>query len=401
MFEINLVPDVKAEMIKAQKKRNVVFFMSAVVSAIAAGLVVLLLTIKTGQDIKLKSQDNQLTLMSNTIEKYDGLSELLTVQKQLSDLNTIARSKSMLSRVFTVLHSIVQAENGDEINITSLDVNLETSELTFDGQANAGPSTDGIDYRVLESFTKSIGLMKYDYGRYVDRNGQEIPTMCIFESNVNGSPYRDKNGIYALWKKGAEGCDPSSTDSDDTSSSSYYYDDDDEDKDKDDSEGSSNGSSTTSGKKQLDDIDLPADCAGADGKNVVCIYRTPQYTEWYSKGYMKLDGSIENIPHFASQCVSYEGIEIGSSVQWNSKVSDECLMAPEGIEVLNSTNGKETGGELVLMFSAVLHMNPEVFSFNNKHMITISPSGRQNVTDSFVQVGDMFAERAKALGGEE
>jgi len=54
-----------------------------------------------------------------------------------------------------------------------------------------------------------------------------------------------------------------------------------------------------------------------------------------------------------------------------------------------------------LMFSAVLHINPEVFSFNNKHMITITPSGRQNVTDSFMQVGDMFAERARAVEGNE
>ena len=39
-------------------------------------------------------------------------------------------------------------------------------------------------------------------------------------------------------------------------------------------------------------------------------------------------------------------------------------------------------------------------SFANKHMITITPSGHQNVTDSFIQVGDMFAEKAKAVGTE-
>ena len=72
-------------------------------------------------------------------------------------------------------------------------------------------------------------------------------------------------------------------------------------------------------------------------------------------------------------------------------------MAPEGIEISNSTNGRDTGGELVLMFSGILHLNPEVLSFRNKHMITITPTGRQNVTDSFIQVGDMFAEKAKAI----
>ena len=122
MFEINLVPDVKAEMIRAQKKRNVVFFAAAAVSAIAAGLVVLLLSIKVGQDLKISGQDTQLKLMSDKIESYDGLQDLLTVQKQLSDLQTISDNKKMLSRVFTVLHSIVQTENGDEIKISSMSV---------------------------------------------------------------------------------------------------------------------------------------------------------------------------------------------------------------------------------------------------------------------------------------
>ena len=109
MFEINLVPDVKAEMIRAQKKRNVVFFVSAVVSAIAAWLVVVLLGVKVGQDVRINAQDSQLKQMSDKIESYDGLSELLTVQKQLSDLQTISENKKMLSRVFTVLYSIVHS----------------------------------------------------------------------------------------------------------------------------------------------------------------------------------------------------------------------------------------------------------------------------------------------------
>ena len=384
MFEINLVPDVKAEMIRAQKKRNVVFFAAATVSVIAAGLVLLLLSVKIGQDVIIGNKDNQLELMSSTLQKYDGLDELLTVQKQMADLRTIGENKTMLSRVFPVLHSIVEAENGDEINISSLDVNLndsEVTELSFDGQANAGANTDGIDYRVLESFTKSISLMKYDFGRYVDINGEEIPTMCIFESGTDGVPFQDEKGIYALWKKGAEDCDPSKVN-----------------EGQDDEEYKSEAA--ISNGKQLQDVQLPSNCAGADGTDVVCIRRTPQFNEWYSKNYLQLDGTISGIPHFESQCIQYSGTETSSSPQW-SCTNNDCVMSPDGIEITSSTNGKEAGGELVLMFSAILRIDRNVFNFNNKHMITITPSGRQNVTDSFVQVGDMFTERAKAIGTEE
>ena len=376
MFEINLVPDVKAEMIKAQKKRNVVFFASAVVSVIAAGLVILLMGVKFGQDIKQKDQDDRLKLMSETIDKYDGLGELLTVQKQLSDLKTISENKKLLSRVFTVLYSLLEQENDDEVRISSLDVNMLESDLSFDGQADAGPSTDGIDYRVLESFTKSIKLMKYDYGRYVDENGDEIPTMCIFETGVSGAPYRDDNGnIYAVWAKGVSGCDPSKSSDDSNVNPSVY----------DDLEGE------TVDSLQIQNVDLSQP---PDGVNTVKIFRTPQFTDWYTKGYMKTDGTIQDIPHFESQCINYYGEESGNTVNWGS--DNTCDMSPDGIEINNSSNGMQAGGRLVLMFSAVLHINPEVFNFSNKHLITITPSGRQNVTDSFIQVGDMFAERAIA-----
>ncbi|MBR3319550.1 hypothetical protein IKG06_03550 [Candidatus Saccharibacteria bacterium] len=376
MFEINLVPDVKAEMINTQKKRNVVLFASAAVSAIAAAIVVILFVVKIGQDITVNGQDTRLKAMSDTIERYEGLDNLLTVQKQLSDLQTISNNKKLLSRVFTVLHSIVQQENGDEIKISSLDVNMDTAQLTFDGQANAGPNTDGIDYRVLESFTKSIKLMKYDYGRYVNSEGNEIPSMCIFESNSNGIPYTDEKGsIRAKWAKGAEGCDPVQADDD-----GYE------------------GSGNTATKKQIQDINTSGE---PDGTDLVWIYRTPQFTDWYRKGFMKTDGVIEEVPHFKSECITYSGEETDSTVNWSSNVSNECMMAPDGIEITNSTNGKQTGGSLVLMFSAVLHLNPDIFSFKNKHVITILPSGHQNVTDSFMQVGDMFAEQAKVIDTEE
>lgn len=375
MFEINLVPDVKAEMIKAQKKRNVVFFASAVVSAISIGIVLLLLSIKAGQDWKMSNQDSQLKQMSSKIRSYDGLEDLLTVQKQLSDLNTISSNKKMLSRVFTVLHSIVATENGDEIKISSLDVNFNTMDLTFDGQADAGPNTDGIDYRVLESFKKSIGLMKYDYGRYVDKNGNEIPTICIFESDLDGIPYKDENGnIIAYWAKGVKGCDPEAVALEEENGDS-------------DSE---TGDSVVDAE-QIQNVDISGDC---DGEKLVCIYRTPKFKEWYKNEYMSLSGEISNVEHFESACIQYTLDEDTGKL---SSSTNSCNMSPDGVEITQSTNGKDASGKLVLMFSSILHMNPEVFSFSNKHMITVAPTGMQNVTDSFIQVGDMFTEKARAL----
>ena len=131
MFEINLVPDVKAEMIRAQKMRNLVFFMATVVSIIALGLVLLLFSIKAGQDIILNGKDAQLELMSAKLEDFDGLDELLTVQSQLANLDVIKNNKMLLSRVFTALSSLLAMPNGDEVTISSLNVNMQEGSLVF------------------------------------------------------------------------------------------------------------------------------------------------------------------------------------------------------------------------------------------------------------------------------
>ena len=48
---------------------------------------------------------------------------------------------------------------------------------------------------------------------------------------------------------------------------------------------------------------------------------------------------------------------------------------------------------LVLRFTATVKLDANVFKFVNKHMRVVGPS-RQNVTDSYTQIRDMFTEEA-------
>ena len=353
MFEINLVPDVKAEMIRAQKIRNFIFFLCIVVAAAAVGVVVLLFAVKAGQDIRMSGQDSQLKLMSEVLGEYDGLDELLTVQDQLGKLDEIGNNKKVLSRIFNVLYTLLPSGTADNISLSSMDVNLDENTLSFEAQAYAGEEPK-INYRVLESFSKSIGLMRYDYGRYVDENGEVIPTRCIREAE-NGNAFAENGALYAMWTKNVSGCDPSKDDEDE-------------------------------------------ETTGDGGE--VRIWRTPQFETWYNEEKMGLDGVVSGVPHFESQCISYTGVlmESNGKPKWASE--NNCELAPEGIEISNSTDAVETGGNRVLRFNALIHLNEEVFKFSNKHMLAIAPSGKMNVTDSYIQIGDMFAERAEDVEGE-
>ena len=220
-YEINLVPAVKAEMIKAQKVRNLVLFICIVVSSVAAGVVVILFGIKSGQDIAIGNQDNRLKLMSKKLNEYAELDDIITIQSQLTGIDAILQKKTVLSRVFGAL-SVMMPEGDDDVKLSELRVDMQTNVLTMEGQADARKDPL-IDYRVLESFKKGMALTKYDYGRYVDATGNEIPTQCVSEADAEGHAYKTGDNFYAWWDITIPGCEAVQLGTLEDTGAEYYY----------------------------------------------------------------------------------------------------------------------------------------------------------------------------------
>lgn len=415
--EINLVPDIKNEMIKALKLRNLIFFICIVTAAVSVIVLAIFGSIVGGQQLAVDSKKNTIANMSSKLNSYGDLDDFLTIRDQLGNLATLTDNKKVLSRTFNILSALIPT-GPDTITISELNVNLSdtTPTFSFDAQANAGKEPF-IDYNVLDSFKKSMKYMRYDYGNYIDRDGATIPAYCIIETGDDGATLNDPDrGLYAYWTIEAEGCNPSDapvglteeekateaeTRPDEDSDNSGNVDDSEED--------------TSSDLLDLQDLlsdneedqeeESTSDDADAyqpevyNGLKVVRIWRTPQYDDWYKDGYMTEDGQISDIQHFDSQCITYQGEKSGNSdkLKW-TETNESCMLVPDGddgIRISDSSNGRGAGDELVLRFSAVISLNPEVYSFNNYHMIAIAPAGRRNVTDSYVQIQAMFGEAAR------
>ncbi len=410
-YEINLVPEIKAQMIKAQKIRNLVLFICIVVSAASIGVVLVLFGIKSGQDIAMSSQDKKLETMSTKLNSYDELNDLVTLQTQLGLLEEIGKNKTVPSRMFGALGSILP-KGEDIVQLSDLRLDLEKYNLRMEGQADARVSPL-IDYRVLESFKKGVALTKYDYGRFVDVNGKDIPTWCIVESDADGNAYKSGESYYAWWDLSQNGCEayretaaiPEGSDVD------LFY---------------SEGAEVESEEVELDNqaleklgakikinedgsvtVDVSAmtvddvEQRDVDGQakyyrtmvKRVKIWRTPQFTAWHNSGHMTLEGQISGIEHFNSRCYEYSGTAQRDGVaKWTSE--NACDLAPDGLTITSSSNGRDESDNLVLKFSATMNVAKNFFEFQNKHMIAIGPMG-QNVTDSFLQVGGMFAQEAE------
>ena len=394
--EINLVPDIKNDMIKALKMRNYILFCSIVVAAVSVSATLLTAFIMLGQQAALDSKAKTIDNLSTKMNSYNDLKDFLTIRDQISDIDDLTNNKKVLSRTFNILGSLIPT-GADTITISELNVDLstETPTFNFDAQANAGQEPY-IDYNVLDAFKKSLKYMRYDYGDYVDKNGDKIPAYCMIESGSDGSVFNDEGagGRYAFWTIKADGCEPASSNSN-----------------------SDNEDSTAPST----DVTAGYQTESYNGQDVVRIWRTPQFGQWYksrpsndsssnSQPSMTLDGTITGVEHFESRCTTYTGHEdsnyVASSdetivskvngITWVSQ-NTSCKLVPaeeEGILIYDHSNGRGEDGELVLRFSSTISFDPQVFDFKNAHMITLPPSGRRNVTDSYVQIQAMFGERA-------
>ncbi|MBR2588859.1 hypothetical protein IKE84_00745 [Candidatus Saccharibacteria bacterium] len=435
-YEINLVPEVKRRMIKAMRFRNLALFVSIILTAAAGGTVMIMATIWEGQNIAMSSQDTRLKNMSDKLNSYDSLGEFLTIQNQLNNIDEINSNKKVLSRVFSILGTILPS-GPDVISISELSVDLATNQIRFDAQADAKVSPY-IDYRVLESFKKGVSLMKYDYGRYVDAEDNDIPTRCIVETGADGNILTEEEKVggvvdkyvYAYWLKGKRGCDPAKEElgEDEEEQGAVVL----------QNSSITNNSASNPVNNMLSDFAVTGQDANTEtstedeemtaeemakmiedaynakldklddyGKElardqlnsgvhmndveVIKIYRSPKFSEWYKEGHMDESGTITGIPHFNSECIVYSGADVGTGMRWTS--NNDCMLSTEAVSIRDSSNGRNSDGDLVLRFSATITLDENVFKFINKHVMAISPTG-QNVTDSYVQIQSMFAERA-------
>ena len=438
-YEVNLVPDVKLEMLKMQKMRNLVFFVCMVVVIASVSTVALLGGVKGAQDLMISGQENHIKNLSDKVTTYKELPDFLTIQDQLKKLSEINKNRPVLSRVFPILKNLFPT-GADTIKMSELNVNLESATLNFDAQANAGEDPK-IDYRVLESFKKSVNMTKYDFGRYVTANGEPIPTRCIRETDENGNLLSDNGSVYAIWKRGVTDCDPGRNDHAATETEE-------ENKVTGDKKIDSSVTNTDLKNGQIGQV---GEQSGEEPKKKTVtkvetvipdekIWRTPQFETWskgeevktsedgvaddlksssetktttengvdtdtttiknvknfvYKPG-MNLKGKITSIPHFESECIKYTGQEATEGdkkvIKWSAQ--NNCKMVPEGTQITDSSNGRDANNNLVLRFSAVLAIDPVIFAYNTKHVMTIGPTG-QNVTDSYQQIKGMFAAKAK------
>jgi Tfp pilus assembly protein PilN len=146
MIEINLIPDVKQELLNAQRTRAAVISISITAGIIALGVVALLVAYiflfqggrhyLLDQDIKTKSAE---------LSNVEDLSKILTLQNQLTKIDELNKTKKIDSRVFDMLQAVVPP---NQITISSLRMNTESKTINVEGRSKT--------YGNVEIFKKTL-----------------------------------------------------------------------------------------------------------------------------------------------------------------------------------------------------------------------------------------------------
>lgn len=166
MIEVNLIPDVKQELLKAQRQRTAVISISILVSMIAIGAVVLLsLYVFAFQGVRTVIADKSIKDNFETLKKQEDLNSALTVQNQLSNVNSTYTQTNMYSRLFDVLRTIVSG-NTSNIDVTTVSVDASASTITIEGKTKGG-------YIALETFKKTILATKIAYSTKDSDGGEK------------------------------------------------------------------------------------------------------------------------------------------------------------------------------------------------------------------------------------
>ena len=148
MIEINLLPNVKRELLKTRAMRNRVISISFLVGGASIAAVVVLALILGSQIAAEAVQSGVIKDRNDKLMAVEALNKVVTIQHQLTKINEQHSGKKINSRVFDVV-TAVNPVAPNNVSFSDIKVNPESKTITLEGSAVNG-------YSALETLKKTI-----------------------------------------------------------------------------------------------------------------------------------------------------------------------------------------------------------------------------------------------------
>lgn len=145
--QVNLLPDVKLEFIKARRMKRMVIGVSAAAAGVALAIFVILFTIVNFvQKQHIANLDNDIATGVAEIEAIPEIDKVLTIQSQLNTITPLHEEKPAASRLIDYLKQLTPAQ----ASIAQASLNFEEEKMALDGNADS-----------LETVNKFVDTLKF------------------------------------------------------------------------------------------------------------------------------------------------------------------------------------------------------------------------------------------------
>lgn len=169
MIELNLLPDVKKEFIKAQRTRNVVVSGAIMVTIVAIGAIAFFATTVYGaQQLVISTLNTQIKDNFKELESKKEINKYLAIQSQLKSLDEVSGQRALYGRVFDYFQQLNPAPPSN-VTIYSLDLTKTDTRIVIFGSAG--------NFEAVNNFKYTLENAKLTYD--VAGEQQEMPLFTL------------------------------------------------------------------------------------------------------------------------------------------------------------------------------------------------------------------------------
>lgn len=139
MIQLNLLPDVKLQFIKARRTKRLVILTSSLAIVVSIGLFGLMFSFVNGvQQRHIKNLDKDIDSSISKIQNTPEIDKILTVQNQLASINPKHQEKPAANRVLPMIADLIPAGSA----LTEVNVDFTSSIISISGATASVPDTN-------------------------------------------------------------------------------------------------------------------------------------------------------------------------------------------------------------------------------------------------------------------
>jgi len=161
-LQFNLLPDVKQEYLKTKRTKRTVITASVIASSISLFILLFMITnVYVINKQQLSRADDNVKKYSQELQGIKNLDKILTIQNQLTSIQSLHQSKHKMSRVYTYLPQLTPAH----VCMTQMSVDFASGTWTFQGNSDSQKSintfVDTLKFTKYKSNGQSTGLYAF------------------------------------------------------------------------------------------------------------------------------------------------------------------------------------------------------------------------------------------------